>query len=91
MRIGINLTHLNPGFNGGLEHCIRSLLYYFPQIAPLHNYVIFANKTILETIDTPEKYKMVEIPYGLDNLKAISKELDKAIKEILIYSTPFGY
>src|SRR3989339_325296 len=81
MLIGINLTHLNPGFNGGIEHCIRSLLYHFPEIAPQHKYVIFANKAILETIDNLEKYQIVEISHGLENLKGITTELEKKIKE----------
>ena len=81
MKIGINLTHLNPGFNGGIEHAIRSWIYHFPEIAPNHEYVLFGRASVLATIDNSEKYIMAETAQGMDDLDAITKELEKKIPE----------
>ncbi|MBI4836209.1 MAG: glycosyltransferase [Candidatus Abawacabacteria bacterium] len=81
MRIGINLTHLNPGVNGGIEHCIRAWLHYFPIIASQHTYVVFAHRKVLDTLDAIEKYEIVEVPYWLENLPAVTASLGKLIPE----------
>lgn len=81
MRIGINLTHLNPGVNGGIEHCIRAWLHYFPIVAPEHVYVVFAHEKVLQTLDNKEKYELVSVPFWLENLTGLSEHLQKIIPE----------
>jgi glycosyltransferase involved in cell wall biosynthesis len=79
MRIGLNLSHINPGYNGGVEHVIRACVYFFPLVNPAHRYVIFANENVLKSIDNIEQYETVVVPYALDNLPAITAFLEDAI------------
>lgn len=81
MRIGINLTHLNPGVNGGIEHCIRAWLHYFPIVAPQHTYVVFGHEQVLQTLDASEKYELVSVPFWLENLTGLSQHLTEVIPE----------
>ncbi len=84
MRIGINLTHLNPGVNGGIEHCIRAWIHHFPLVAPQHTYVLFGHEKVLKTIDDAEQYELVSVPFWLENLTALSQYLTKIIPESAI-------
>ena len=90
MRVGINLTHLNPGQNGGIEHYIRSLVYCFPKVIPYHEYIIFALRNVIHTIDEPEQYEIVEVQRSLQDAPSITKDLKKwiTILDIDIWWSP---